>query len=285
MNNNKFSKGFQIADSLNNLIPKIINDIYIDNHENIWLATYQGLVYFNAQNKSLSFYSTNNNFLPSNIIYCIHPDNKNNIWLGTYKGLVKINPANMSFSAYTKEDGIAGNVICAIQEDRYGQLWISTHTGLSRLNPSNNTFVNYYASDGLQSNEFYRNAVYKSADNSIYFGGINGVTEINKDYNLFISELPDIMLTNFMRFNTSVKIGTKTGKYTILNKSIVVADSIHLLEKDNVFSISFTSKELSNQSKINYEYMMEGFDRKWNKIQPLTQQPPIPICHTENTNF
>ncbi|GAF03167.1 ligand-binding sensor domain-containing protein [Saccharicrinis fermentans] len=222
LNNNKFSKGFQIADSLNNLIPKIINDIYIDNHENIWLATYQGLVYFNAQNKSLSFYSTNNNFLPSNIIYCIHPDNKNNIWLGTYKGLVKINPANMSFSAYTKEDGIAGNVICAIQEDRYGQLWISTHTGLSRLNPSNNTFVNYYASDGLQSNEFYRNAVYKSADNSIYFGGINGVTEINKDYNLFISELPDIMLTNFMRFNTSVKIGTKTGKYTILNKSIVV---------------------------------------------------------------
>ncbi|MGQ1784265.1 MULTISPECIES: hybrid sensor histidine kinase/response regulator [unclassified Saccharicrinis] len=261
---NQFTLGLDINDSLNSLIPQWINDIYIDENKNFWIGTYDGLVYVNPSINSLSIFTQEGNYLPSNVVYCVKRDYQGNIWVGTYKGLVKIATSDMSFTTFTIDNGMAGNVVCAIEEDEYYQLWISTHNGLSRLDPTNNNFVNYYASDGLQSNEFYRNSVFKSDNSNLYFGGINGITEIRKDYNKHIPQAPKVMLTDFQRFNKAVRIGEKSGHHIILKKSIVVADTINLAEKDNVFSIAFTSLELANQSRINYEYMMEGFDTDWN---------------------
>ncbi|WP_158027244.1 hybrid sensor histidine kinase/response regulator [Labilibacter marinus] len=268
---NLFTPGLNMNDSLNSLIPLWVNDIFIDENRNFWIATYDGIVLANPQQQRVSVFNAYQNYLPSNVVYCIKQDALGNIWLGTYKGLVKVSTLDMTFKTFTSEDGMSGNVVCAIEEDEHNQLWISTHTGLSRLNPINNTFVNYYASDGLQANEFYRNSVFKSNNKSIYFGGINGITEVRKDYNNYKASKPKVMLTGFERLNQAVKIGDKSGKYTILNKSITVADSIHLSEKDNVFSISFTSAELAKQSSISYEYMMEGFDLTWVKSNSLSR--------------
>jgi signal transduction histidine kinase len=71
------------------------------------------------------------------------------------------------------------------------------------------------------------------------------------------------MLTGLYLSDKFVKVGDKTGKHIILNESILLADTVRFREKDNVISISFTSAEIANQSRVNYEYMMEGFDLKW----------------------
>lgn len=261
---NTFYNGLGVNDSLNNQIPKWVNDIFIDNKNNYWIGTYDGLVFIDSAGSNFKLFTKSNGSLSDNLVYCIQQDSKGKIWVGTYNGLVRIDPQTMTSTFYTAENGLVSNTICAIQEDENHELWLSTHNGLSRLNINEGTFVNYFAYDGLQSDEFSRNAVYRSQEQTIYLGGINGVTEIKKDYKNYSRIVRDVMLTDFIRFNKPVEIGELSGKHVILNKSIVLADTVQLIERDNVFSIGFTSVELANQSRITYEYMMEGFDKSWN---------------------
>ncbi len=266
-----FKAGLNWPDSLNQMIPKWVNDIYIDQKNDVWIGTYDGLVHAQTHNNELKLYSTENNFLPHNIVYCIVPDSNGNIWVGTYGGLVQIKLSNLQSQVFTTKNGLSSNTICGIIEDENEQIWISTHNGLNRYNPVKGTFTTYFASDGLQANEFSRNTVFRADDNKLFFGGINGISEVKKDYLNFKRSIRDVMLTEFKVLNKHVNIGQKTGKHTILNRSIVLADTIRLKEKDNVFSIGFSSVELANQSRISYEYKMVGFDENWNVSNSLNR--------------
>ena len=170
------------------------------------------------------------------------------------------------------DDGLGSNVICAIQEDQYHKLWISTHNGLSTFDPAQETFTNYFISDGVQSNEFSRNASFKTETRDLFFGGINGITKIKNSYHKDNKAVHEVILTDFSLFNHPVDIGDKSGRHVILNRSIVLADTVRLQERDNVFSISFTSPELAKQSRIQYEYKMEGFDGDWNITNSLNRR-------------
>ncbi|WP_461639138.1 two-component regulator propeller domain-containing protein [Labilibaculum euxinus] len=254
--------GLDIPKSLNEKIPKWILCVYIDKAQNLWIGTYVGLFHVNLKTKSLTQYSKENGLLKNNTVDCIISDSENNIWVGTYEGLVKINGDSSSF--YDTNDGLCNNVVCSIVEDEYNQLWIGTHNGLSRFNPKDESFTNYYSYDGIQANEFSRNAAFKSDKQELFFGGINGITQICKDYATIVREVRDVILTEFLSFDKPVKIGDKSGKHVILDKSIVLADTIRLREQDNVFSIEFTSTDFANQTAVSYEYIMEGFDLSWN---------------------
>ncbi|MBN2596774.1 MAG: response regulator [Marinifilaceae bacterium] len=256
--------GLDIPDSLNEKIPKWILCVYIDKDQNLWIGTYVGLFHVNLKRKSLTQYSKENGLLKNNTVDCILADSKNNIWIGTYEGLAKINTSNSTSVFYDVSDGLCNNVICSLIKDEYNQLWIGTHNGLSRFNPEDETFTNYYSHDGIQANEFSRNAAFKSDKQELFFGGINGITQISKDYATISREVRDVILTEFLSFDKPVKIGDKSGEHVILDKSIVLEDTIRLREQDNVFSIGFTSTDFANQTAVSYEYIMEGFDLSWN---------------------
>ncbi len=263
--NEKYYPGLDIPDSLNQKIPQWIISLFIDSDENLWFGSYVGLYYVNLKNKTLKHLSEENKLLKNNTVNCIQSDSENNIWIGTYEGLVKLDPKTFKTKLYDTKNGLCNNAICAIKEDEYNQLWISTHNGLSRFNPIDESFTNYYSYDGIQANEFSRMAVCKTDSNELFFGGINGITQIKRDYIKYTHPLRDVVLTDFILSNKNVKIGDKTGKHTILNKSIVLADTLRIREEDNVFTIGFTSTEIANQSRVTYEYMMKGFDLEWHK--------------------
>ncbi|WP_340114607.1 hybrid sensor histidine kinase/response regulator transcription factor [Maribellus mangrovi] len=267
-----FRQGMTDNEKLNSQIPKWVNTIFIDRKQNFWIGTYVGLFYFDPQQEKLRHFNTANGNLNHNTVLTVQSDHNGNIWAGTYNGLVKINVNSLETRFYDTGDGLCNNVVSAINEDEFGKIWISTHNGLSRFDPNNSTFTNYYAYDGIQANEFYRNATYRSEKNELFFGGINGMTEIKRNYLDYTRRIRDVLLTEFSRFNKPVEIGDKSGKHIILNKSIVIADTVLLHEKDNVFSIGFTSGELANQSRISYEYMMEGFDENWIKTTSLNRR-------------
>ena len=259
----KFYPGLNEQEAINSQIPNWVTTIYIDKKQNLWLGSYVGLLFYNTETKELKHFNKANGAISNNTVVALQADKSGNIWVGTYGGLSRIDPKTNETISYNTEDGLCNDVVCAINEDEYGKIWISTHDGLSRLDPETSEFTNYFASDGIQANEFYRNSTYKSEKNEIFFGGINGMTEIKRNYQDYARRIRDVLLTDFTRFNQPVEIGDKSGKHTILKKSIVLADTIHLHEKDNVFSIGFTSGELASQSRISYEYMMEGFDETW----------------------
>lgn len=269
--NETFSNGLDWSDSLNALIPKYVNVIFSASNDDIWIGTYDGLVHAAVNEQKFTLYTTENGFLPHNVVYAIKADWKGNIWVGTYGGLVKIDAERKHVTHYTTKDGLGSNVICGIEEDQYHALWVSTHNGLSRFEGGDTSIVTFHVSDGIQANEFSRNASFKTPAGEIYFGGINGVTQVLNEYVNYQPNVSEVMLTDFMLFNKPVFIGQTTGKYTVLNRSILQADTVQLLESDNVFSIRFTSRQPANPGRTSYEYKMVGFEDNWNRSTPMNQ--------------
>jgi len=258
-----FTCGLDLPDSLNNKIPKWILNLQIDAKGNFWIGTYVGLFYVDMKKPSVAQLTIENNALPDNTVSCLHIDREQNIWAGTYGGIVKIRPGLMTTTFYSKKNGLCNNVISAIEEDEAGMIWISTHNGLSRFNPKTRLFTNYSSYDGIQANEFTRNCSFCTEKNELFFGGINGVTQIKRDYKECLEKIKDVFLTGFYLSGKSVNVSEKSGNHVILKKSIVFADTLRFMESDNQFSIGFVSAEIANQSKIGYEYFMDGFDTSW----------------------
>ena len=73
---------YGIADGL---IDNNITDLLLDRHENLWIATVNGLSHFDGS--TFRAFTTEDG-LPSNHIRCLFEDRRGHLWLGTHGGVV-----------------------------------------------------------------------------------------------------------------------------------------------------------------------------------------------------
>ena len=162
-------------------ISKYISDIYIDNDNNYWIGTRNGLVHFRINKKGdfsdMGIYTTQNG-LPSNMIQSIQSDKKRNIWLGTNRGLVKFN----KFS---------------------------------------HDIINYDINDGIQDYEFAEHASYVDNNSILYFGGINGVSQFSPEHMNTDSITEPVFIQNIFINGINAKEikGLETTNYIVLPHS------------------------------------------------------------------
>ncbi|MFV0365610.1 MAG: two-component regulator propeller domain-containing protein [Mangrovibacterium sp.] len=248
----EFSQNLLPSQEANDKIPLYINDILVDSNGLIWLASYDGLFAISPQNEEITSYTENNSLLPSNLVYTIHEAPDGNIWAGTYLGITNISTKKN----YNTEHGLGSHVICSISSDPQNTLWASTHNGVSYLPQNETQFSSFFQKDGLQANEFYKNAILCAADSSIYFGSINGVSQISSAYLEYQPQINKVILTNIKLLNNTISDENN-------QKSIVFADTIRFKEAHSTFSINFASDAIANQEKISYQYKLDGFDSDW----------------------
>ncbi len=212
--------------------------------------------------KSERPYSISNNYVRS-----LFRDSNHNIWVGTYEGLNKIirdsGSCNFSFESYNKNNGLPNNMIQLITDDIKGNLWIGTNGGLSKFNPQSNQFTNFTISDGIQSNEFSEHTVFKKTDGEIILGGINGINTFYPEKIKTSRRKPKTTITNFYIFNKRVPVNEKFGGKVPLKKGITLTDTIELMPGQNSIRFDFTAMLFPNSEKIQYAYMLEGFDKDW----------------------
>lgn len=79
----------------NRLSSKIINDIYIDRKDNIWIATSSGLNLLDPGERIFVF--TRESGIGNNSILAILPDSADNLWLATNQGLLKFDRLSSEF--------------------------------------------------------------------------------------------------------------------------------------------------------------------------------------------
>ncbi|MCF8379205.1 MAG: response regulator [Bacteroidales bacterium] len=205
--------------------------------------------------------------LSSNYIRSLCVDKKDQLWVGTYEGLnlVKTDLENGKsvFKTWKMEDGLPNNMIQSILEDDDGHIWLGTNGGLSKFNIEKKSFSNYKISDGLQSNEFSEHASFKSEYGEFIFGGINGVNVFYPD-EIGINPLsPSAVITDFYLFNEKVIPYSKENSNSILLKSIDITDSLILKANQNDLRFDFSALYFSDPEKIQYEYIMRGYDNDW----------------------
>lgn len=243
---------------------------YIDRKGTAWFGTpLYGLLEFNFTTGTSTWYQYNENDLTSlshNHVLCITEDPnepEKYLWIGTDGGgLNKFNKMTKKFSAFTEQQGFPNNTVYGILTDERKIFWISTNKGLVQFNPADGTMRLYDVHDGLQSNEFNRKEYYKASDGKLYFGGVNGYNAFYPKDIILNSTTPDVVITDFRLFNTSV---TSKTNPSILKVPIEFTEEIVLEYTDNVITFEFAGLEYTAIAKNQYQYKLDGFDKDWIK--------------------
>lgn len=256
-----------------------VHALLIDRKKRLWIGTTQGVFIVDLP----SFAKSNKRFDYKYLRYkldspestqlekinSIFEDRQGVIWLGgNGSGLYQLTSDKHNhfvFQCYTTRHGLPNNTIIGMTEDRQGNLWLTTNDGLSRLDIQSMTFSNYTQADGLPTTQFYWNGIHYSAKhNFIYMATIDGLVIIYSDND---TSLPFASHVKLSSLNVGGNpIYPSSGKY--FKKMITLAPQISLHEKENRFSISFTTQNYGNSSRIRFAYRLDGYEDEWNETQP-----------------
>ena len=242
-----------------------ITDMLDARDGNLYLASLLGLQILDKKSKKrLSF--THNDKDPRSIcsdkLNTVTEDRKGRIWIGTSEGLSLFDKkSNKFFNIYAK-DGLPSDIIYGIYEDRKGILWLSTNNGICSYNPETKKIKTYDVGDGIQGNEFKINAHLKLKNGDLVFGGINGFTIFNPDRIKENRNPPPVVFTDFQIFNSSV---SSSDPQSPLKSDISITKEITLNYDQSVFTLEFSALNYISQQKNQYAYILEPFEKNWNK--------------------
>jgi signal transduction histidine kinase/ligand-binding sensor domain-containing protein/DNA-binding response OmpR family regulator len=239
----------------------------------LWLAALDGgLVRF--KDGRFRSYSVNDG-LPSNTVFTLYEDNDGVLWIGTKEGLARFKDGK--FSTFTMKQGLIDDIIWSILEDDLGYLWLTCNKGVSRVSKGKleDLFdgkidsiapVVYTMSDGLKSHEFsavQQSSAWKSRDGRLWFGTYKGLAVIDPK-NIKINEkLPPIYIEQFF----------------VDKRAIDPRVTVELPPGSGELEFWYTGLSFTAPEKVNFKYMLEGFDKHWvdagtRRIAYYTNIPP-----------
>jgi signal transduction histidine kinase/ligand-binding sensor domain-containing protein/DNA-binding response OmpR family regulator len=258
-------------------VPNTIHGDYVttfmeDKERSLWIGTGYGVEVLDRERKKFTHYITqpsNPSSLSNNSILCIMEDSRGFVWIGTHGGLNLFDKAKKTFRSFTTADGLPHNSILTIVEDDSKNLWLGTPDGISNMKIRSISdfldyeFSNYDQFDGLQGKQYNENAVLKTSDGEIIFGGANGFNIFDPGDIPLNKIISPVVLTDLQILNQPITTGTKFDDRIILDRAIAFTRKLELKHKDNVFSLEFAALSVNHPEKSQYKYKLEGFDENW----------------------
>ncbi len=231
-----------------------ITKLYEDSNGRIWIGTNTGGVSrYDSLTKSFLNINKKGNpkfRLSDDIITEIYQTQDSKIWFGTPRGLDKLDIATGEIKHYNIKSGLVDNNIKSIIEDGFGELWVNTTRGISQYKSSEDIFTSYSGRDIFNSNSFYPSNVALGINNTLFFGGSEGVSKI--------------ILANMKRSTYTPK--TLITKLLVDDKSININDDNDVLKLPHDtkrIEIEFVTLDYLEPDKNLYSYKLGGLIDKW----------------------
>lgn len=199
-------------------------------------------------------------------------DKRGLLWIGTRNGLFVLDQSSRKLRFFDTSDGLASDLTQGLLEDEDNNIWQATNNGLtyirvSRDETNNGTYdfhiSHYDTSDGLQGEQFNYDSGFRTSNNELIFGGVNG-------FNLFRplktnkhSGNPPLVFTELQIYNERIAPCEEYKGRVVLEQSIAETKEITLNHSDNFFSISFAALDYLHADKAHYSYKLEGFNSQW----------------------
>ncbi len=265
------------SDRINGLVDQRVSSrsIMEDSNGTIWIGTRQGLLKYNELKDSFDIYdhdAQDPRSISENTAFDIYEDSLGYIWTGSYGGGVnRLDPVKEDFIHFTVNDGLINNNIFSLLPDASGNLWMLSFNGISKFNPYTFEVVNYTEKNGLGSDQ-YDGFMYGVSpyDGKFFFAGNKGIDFFHPDSITVSDYVPKIVFTDFSLFNEPVSVRRPNDKIEDryrLDTSITFAKEIILPYDQKVLSFTFAALDYEAPSKIEYAYMLEGFDRDWQVVE------------------
>jgi len=145
LNNARFIHHKYIADDKNSISNDLVNTIFEDSKENLWIGTQGGLNVFDKKTGNFqSYYKTDG--LADDVIKGILEDEKGLIWISTQEGVSSFNHKENKFKNYYEKDGLQGNIfnMSSCLRNSRNELMFGGNSGVSIFNPQKITEKNEF---------------------------------------------------------------------------------------------------------------------------------------------
>ena len=196
------------------------------------------------------------NTLNSNVITDIHEDKNGKIWLGTDSGPNIYNEKTDNFESLIYKQELFDEKIMSIEHDSENRIWLGTITkGLFVYDQEKKSFTHYNKKDGLISNAFLFTSSNTDNNGDLYFGTDNGIQIVKSQ--LFQNSI-DITKPIITDFSIGELKRKNISSFTSTYKNIIKVQPPY-----TNFSISFSSLNFTNHTKINYAFLLEGISDTW----------------------
>ncbi len=236
-------------------------DIDEDSEGNLWLSTQgEGLWRYNQKTRKLHNFrskETSNTSLPDNQVNCCLIDEKGKLWVGTFDGLCIYDKNRGHFKRISLD--IPSQNILSIIEDN-GALWLTTERGIVKYVPDEGV-QRFTLHDGLVSEQFQPNSGYKASDGRIFFGTTGGFNSFLPFQIKTNAVMPPVYVTTLSILNREEYNESGLPLDLTLTKEITIGYG-----DSKMVSLAFASLSYCSPEKIQYAYMLEGFDQDWNYV-------------------
>jgi len=189
------------------------------------------------------------------------------IWLATSgNGLSVYDYKTKKSRTFTETHGLASNYISSLLRDLKGRIWLGTNKGISRLIPETGEIQNYNSQDGVQALKFAGKSAIKLSDGRMAFGGFGGINIFDPMLVDKNDKCPEVIFTKLLISNTVINPSDDSKKQSPLKENITLSNRIELNYDQSIFTLEFIGINYNATQKINYSYILEGSDSRWNNI-------------------
>ncbi len=232
--------------------------IYEDKDGVLWVGTGGGGLN-ELKNGRFRAYTTKNG-LSSDFIFSIFADTDGTLWLGTQGGGIdRFRRGN--FTSYTSDKGLYDDAVFQILDDGLGRLWMSSNRGVFSVSKkqldafadrriASITSTVYGTADGMKSQECngaFQPAGWRTRDGRLLFPTTGGLAMVNPANLVKSVKPPQTVLERVLVNNKDVPF----------DKPLIIPPGKGQLE------FQFTAPSFIAPEKIQFRYLLEGFDKDW----------------------
>ena len=169
----------------NNQWKDVVNEIYADNNEIVWLATWSMGIKYYDRNKHIFnrfYHPVQKSGQHQHYVFTISSDSLGNISIGTFgKGIFEYDEQNRLTAHINKQDGLPGDIITSLYHESNNRLWVGTADGLALYDKNKKTtLLTIGQSNGLLDN--YIQALYKDSRGLLWVATREGLNTMKSTW-------------------------------------------------------------------------------------------------------
>ncbi len=230
------------------LLNRRIIGLYEDKQQNMWISVSRDGIYkYNLHDSSLVKFTLTDGLL-SDVCYGLTSDKRNNFYAFSQAGFSMIDNQGR-ITTYNKQNGLRYNRCTSAVEDDNGYMWIVNNKCLVKFDPVKKTMEIFDENEGLSEYGFKSVSLCKLSSGELLFGGSRGVNSF------------------FPNNINNITAELKLSIYKALLKDTIAKfsanSSFELPYEKNTVHFFFTAINLLGSKEIQYQYMLEGYDKEW----------------------
>lgn len=225
-------------------------ELMLDKNDRLWIGTYPGGLFMYDGNTIANYGKKLK--INTDAFLAFEKDKEGNIYFGTFEGVIMYDGKNIFH--FNEQQGMASDLVyCMVFDEQEKYLWVGSNQGVDKVNISKFKSTgeieihNFNKEEGFTGVECNSHGAYRDESGNLWFGTVNGLIKYAKgEYDPNITESATIITRIAVFYTDSVLEHNAQLPYSLNN-----------------LSFYYTGISLSNPSKVQYRYMLEGYDKNW----------------------